>query len=78
MKRVLVAALILAGCTTTERVWVRPNASQESFKRDAAQCSAQASSAPGSPAMQATTAYNSCMHNKGWYIEERRIVEYPW
>jgi len=78
MKRILLAALVLASCTTTERVWVRPNTSQESFKRDAAQCSAQASSAPISRAMQTINVYNACMHNKGWYIEERRIVDYPW
>ena len=65
----------LVGCATTEtqRVWVKPGASQQDFYMDSGQCKAQAFSAPGMPPLQVAIIYNTCMQGKGWYQEERPI-----
>ena len=59
----------LAGCATTEQVWVGGS----NFDVDQGQCHAQAFSVPGAPAMQVALVYNSCMRGKGWRLEDRPI-----
>lgn len=63
----------LAGCATTESVWVKPGSTQEMFHQESGQCRAQAFSVPNAPAMQIALVYGSCMQGKGWYSEERPL-----
>ena len=60
---------VLAGCQTTERVWVKPDASQQDFQVDAKQC--ESLSVPGIPLLQSTLIYSNCMREKGWHTEDR-------
>ncbi len=69
----VMAILTLAGCATTEKVWVKNGASQQDFYAESGQCKAQAFAAPGMPMMQVAIIYSSCMQGKGWYTEERPI-----
>lgn len=64
---------LLAGCATTESVWVKPGSTQQSFNMDKGQCNAQAFSVPGAPLMQIALVQNSCMQGKGWQLEERPL-----
>lgn len=74
MRRLLIV-LLLAGCATTEKVWVKDGASQQDFHADAGQCKAQAFGVPGAMfnQMQVAIVYASCMQGKGWYTVERPI-----
>jgi hypothetical protein len=69
----LLAILLLAGCATTERVWVKPGASDQDFFMDQGFCKAQAFGAPGMYTMQVAMIFASCMNGRGWYMEERRV-----
>jgi hypothetical protein len=71
--RNLFVLLLLAGCATTETVWVKHGASENEFYVDRGQCQAQAFGAPGMYTMQVALIFNSCMQGKGWYTEERPI-----
>lgn len=73
MKKALLAILVLAGCVTTEKVWIKDGASQQDFYAESGQCKAQAFSAPGMPMMQVAIVYASCMQGKGWHTEERSL-----
>lgn len=68
MKAFLFAAVLLAGCATTEDVWVGGSGN---FDMDQGQCHAQAFSVPGAPLMQISLVYNACMRGKGWRLERR-------
>jgi hypothetical protein len=73
MRTVLVTVvLVLAGCATTETVWVRSGASEQDFYQDRGQCQAQAFSVPGAPMMQAAIVFSGCMQGKGWRQEQQR------
>lgn len=65
--------LLLAGCATTEDVWVQQGASDQQFYMDRGQCQAQAFGAPGMQALQVALIFNGCMQGKGWHTEERPI-----
>jgi hypothetical protein len=71
--RYMLTLLMLAGCATTETVWVKPGATNEAFYQDQGQCRAQAFGAPGMYTMQVAMIYSSCMQGRGWYTEERPI-----
>ena len=73
MRKTLLVMLVLAGCASTEKVWVKDGAGQQDFHTESGQCRAQAFSAPGMPMMQVAIIYSSCMQGKGWYTEERPI-----
>lgn len=66
-------AALLAGCATTETVWVRNGATQQDFYMDRGQCQAQAFSPGNVSMMQAALVMNGCMQGKGWWQEERPI-----
>jgi hypothetical protein len=74
---VCLAAVAIAGCATTERVWMRAGASQQDFYMDKGQCQAQAFGVPGMNTFQVAMVFNSCMQGKGWYLEERPIRQEP-
>lgn len=69
--RYLFVLLLLAGCATTERYWVKPGSTPQEFYADEGQCKAQALGAPGMYTMQVAMVFNACMQGKGWYVEER-------
>lgn len=71
--RYLLVLMLLAGCATTERVWVKNGASEQDFYMDQGQCRAQAFGTPGMYTMQVALVYNSCMQGRGWYTEERPV-----
>lgn len=73
MKLICLFVLLLAGCATTERVWVKDGASQQDFYMDRGQCQAQAFGAPGMNTLQVSLIFNGCMQGHGWYTEERPI-----
>jgi hypothetical protein len=67
----VVATCALLGCAAqTERVWQKPNSSQQDFYVDSGQCRAQAYGAPGMPLFQVVMIFESCMAGKGWYTVE--------
>lgn len=68
--RILIC-LLLTGCATTERVWVRPGATDQEFYMDRGQCQAQAFGTPGMYTFQVAMVFQSCMAGKGWHTEER-------
>jgi hypothetical protein len=68
-----VLVVFLAGCASTERVWVKPGSTEQDFYMDKGQCQAQAFGAPGMYTMQVAMVYNACMRGRGWYMEERRV-----
>lgn len=71
--RIVLLVLLLAGCATTEHVWVKPGASDQDFYMDRGQCQAQAFGTPGMYTMQIALVFSACMQGKGWYTEERAI-----
>lgn len=71
--RNLFVLLLLGGCATTERVWVKNGASDQDFYMDRGQCQAQAFGSPGMYTMQVAIVFSGCMQGKGWYTEERPI-----
>lgn len=75
MKKPIALLLVaLAGCATTEDVWVKRGASDHDFHQDSGQCRAQAFSIPGGGMqMNAVVVYQSCLQGKGWYLERQAI-----
>jgi hypothetical protein len=69
--RTTLVLLLLAGCATTERVWVRPGASSQDFHMDSGQCRAHAFSGYAHSLAQRVVVFESCLQGKGWYTEER-------
>jgi hypothetical protein len=67
----LAAVLALAGCATTESVWMKSGATQQDFYMDRGQCQAQAFGVSNAPLMQVAIVFNACMQGKGWYTQER-------
>ena len=67
---------VVAGCQTTERVWVKPDTSQQDFQVDATQC--ESLSVPGMPLLQSRLIYSNCMREKGWQIEDRPKGKGDW
>ena len=71
MKKILlVATLLVTGCATTERVWVKPGSSDQDFYVDSSQCKAQGASVPMVSMFQLVMVYQNCMGGKGWYTQE--------
>lgn len=64
---ILIAAL--AGCATTEKVWMHPTANQQQFAQDRGQCIAQAYAAPTT--FQQSAIFNGCMQGKGWALQDK-------
>jgi len=84
----LLPALIFSGCATSERVWVKPDASNQDFHMDRGQCIAQAygaaaanpyaaappmSAAAGQLSVQRAYIFAGCMQGRGWSSEVRPI-----
>jgi hypothetical protein len=63
---------ILAGCATTETVWVKSGATNQDFYIDSSQCKAQGGAIAGVSMYQLVFVYQNCMAGKGWYLEERQ------
>jgi hypothetical protein len=57
---------VLAGCQSTEHVWVKDGASQQDFNMDAGECKTQAFGTP-----EVSPIYSSCMSGKGWYSVDK-------
>lgn len=71
MKKILlVATLLVAGCATTETVWVKPGSSNQDFYIDSSQCKAQGASVPMVSMFQLVMVYQNCMGGKGWYLQD--------
>lgn len=68
-----IACAVLAGCATTETVWVKPGASQQDFYMDRGQCQAQAFGPGNVNLMQAAIIMSGCLQGKGWYQEQQAI-----
>ena len=67
----LLCIILFVGCAAqTQRVWQKPNASQQDYNIDLGQCRAQGFSAPGMPLVQVVLIIESCMAGKGWYVVE--------
>lgn len=79
---------MLAGCATTETVWVKDGAPAHAFQADRGQCIAQTEAAVSgnpwitAPAMsqagaalnrQRLAIFSGCMQGKGWRLEDRPI-----
>lgn len=73
MRLVLLMAVVgaIAGCATTERVWMREGSTDQEFYMDRGQCQAQAFGIPGVTTFQAALVFTSCMRGKGWESVER-------
>jgi hypothetical protein len=69
--RVLILALLLAGCATKQTYWEKAGASQQDFYQDQGQCQAQAFGVTGMNTLQVAIVYSGCMRGKGWYQVER-------
>ena len=77
---ICLVALLVGGCQQT--YWVKPNATQEDFNRDSAQCNYEATKASYTPmgpfdsgissgmqeGFQKTKVYKACMRSKGYKL----------
>lgn len=71
MNLALLGMLVLFGCTSIEKVWVKDGATDADYRTDAEDCRMEAEAAPGMG--QVGYTYSMCMNRKGWHIEERPI-----
>ena len=69
----LMISLALAGCATTENVWIKANSTEDGFSMDAGQCRAQSESLMYAPPLQRLSVYQACMQGKGWRLEKQPI-----
>jgi hypothetical protein len=76
MPRIIVlAALLLTGCTLQQASYVRdPQSWQQKYATDVAVCDAQARLFAGNPADDHTQSiFRRCMEGQGWWHDEQQV-----